>query len=56
VTGRALFQRLWRVAVNATVTQDCVLKVTFQGIKSLFKEQNDVLFLMREVLQALIVL
>lgn len=42
--------------MNSTVTQDLLLKVVLQGIDSLFKKQDDVLFLMCEVLQALVIL
>lgn len=56
VAGSALLQRLRGVAVDPTVTLGWLFEVIFQGIQSLFKEQDDVLFLVREVLQALIIL
>lgn len=42
--------------MNATVTQGWLIKVIFQGIEGLFKEQDDILLLVCEVLQALIIL
>lgn len=42
--------------MNATVAQGWLIKVIFQGIESLLKEQDDVLLLVREVLQALVIL
>lgn len=41
--------------MDATVTQGWLIKVIFQGIEGLFKEQDDVLFLVCEVLQALVI-
>lgn len=42
--------------MNATVAQGRLVKVIVQGVESLFEEQDDVLLLVCEVLQALIVL
>lgn len=42
--------------MHAAVTQDLLLKVLFQGVNSLFKKQEDILFLVRQVLEALIIL
>ena len=55
-SGSALFQRPRRVPLGVTGTQDLLLKVIFEGINCLFKKQEDVLFLVCEVLQALIIL
>ena len=55
-SGSAVFQRPRSMPLGVTVTQDLPLKVIFQGINRLFKKQEDVLFLVCEVLQALIVL
>lgn len=55
-SGSALSQRPQRAPLGVTGTQDLLLKVIFQGINCLFKKQEDVLFLVCEVPQALIIL
>lgn len=42
--------------MNTTVAQGWLIKVIFQGIESLLKEQDDILLLVCEVLQALVIL